>query len=149
MRRAQGVFHLAQVTDHGDVKPACSRRVRALERGGRLIDDANLASKSAGHALARELLERDQPIGACKRAQRRFGIALDVLVDIGPAQGNDQRPIRVELAKAPDALCAAPSMQRNHQIRPLAIVFGCHIDLMTKLAQNARPAGAGGGIAGT
>jgi hypothetical protein len=40
-------------------------------------------------------------------------------------------------------------MQRDHQIRALAIVFGCYVNPMTKLAQNARPARAGGGIAGT
>ena len=71
---------------------------------------------------SRELLQCDEPVGACERVQSRRRIAIDVFIDVGAAQGDDQGSIRVKLAKAPDAVRAAPRVQRNHQIRGGSVV---------------------------
>src|SRR5262249_56692188 len=74
------------------------------QRHSRLMHDANLRAKPRGHAPPHEPLQPDEPIGACKRAQSRRWVAIDIVVDIGAAQSHDQRPIGVKLAKVPDAV---------------------------------------------
>ena len=110
------------------------------------MHQANLSSKSLRHALAREPLQGNQPIGARERMQRGHWVALDVVVDVGAAQSHDQRPIRIKLAKSPDAARAAPCMQRNHQLGLLSGVLVGDVNLMAELAQDARPAHRRGAI---
>jgi hypothetical protein len=45
----------------------------AAYRQRRLMHDANLVAKPCRHAPARELLQRDEPIGAGERAQTGAG----------------------------------------------------------------------------
>jgi hypothetical protein len=118
------------------------------QRHSRLMHDANLSSKPRGHAPSHELLQRDEPIGACERTQGRRWIAIDIVVDVGAAQTHDQRSIGVKLAKVPDAVRAAPRVKRNHQVCGGSIVSAGNVNSMAKLAQDPHPAHAGGLISG-
>ena len=88
------------------------------------MHDADLVSKQCRNAVSRELLQRDEPIGVRKRAQRRLGITIDVVVDIGSAQAHDQRTVGVKLAKDADALRTAPRVKRHHQVCGASVVGG-------------------------
>ena len=80
-------------------------------------------------------------------AQCRRRIAIEVFVDVGAGQGHDQRPFRVELTKARDAVGAAPGMQSDHQLRGLAVVAVGDTNVVAEPAQNARPAHRRGPVA--
>jgi hypothetical protein len=113
------------------------------------MHDAILVSKPRWHALSRELLQCDEPIGVRERAQCRLRIAIDVVVDIGSAQAHDQRPVGVKLAKDADAVCTAPRVKRNHQICGDSVVAIGDVDAMPELAQDSRPAHARRRVAGS
>jgi hypothetical protein len=122
------------MTDHTHLEIAVRPTIDVRQRRCRLIQNPDFAAKSCRHPPPRQLLERDQPIGTCQRVQGGTRIALDVFVDVGPGQSHDQRPIRIELAKAPDALGTAPGMQRNHQVRGRLLIFAGNVDLVTEPA---------------
>src|SRR5262249_17532965 len=63
---AEWILDLAQMADHGDVEATRLPVMHTRRRRGRLMHDANLASKPCGHAPSRELLQRNEPIGACE-----------------------------------------------------------------------------------
>ena len=119
-----------------------------MQEGHRLVHDANLWLKSRRYPPSRKLLERDQAIGACERVQSRRRIAVDVVIDVGATQSDDQRPIRVMLAKIPDAVGAAPCVQRDHQIRRRSLVPVGDLNLMAEFPQDPRPACGRGPIPG-
>ena len=104
------------------------------------MDDTQLSAKSRRQAPLDEFLQRHQPIGAFQRVQGRYGIAIDVVVNVGPAQTDDQRPLRVLIAKAPDALRAAPGVQRDHQICRRVVVANGNVNVVAQFAQDSRPA---------
>src|SRR5215813_14414558 len=113
---AKWILDLAQMADHGDVEATRPPVMHTRQRHSRLMHDANLTSKPCGHAPSRELLQRNEPIGACERAQSRRRIAIDIVVDVSAAQTHDQRSIGVKLAKVPDAVRAAPRVEVILQI---------------------------------
>ena len=143
----QRILDLAQMPDHRHVE-AAGRPAGERRRCSRLVQHANLSSKLRRQAPSREVLQRNQPIGRGERAQNRRRIAIDIFVDVGAGQSHDQRPFRVKLAKAPDAVGAAPGMQRNHQIRCCSNVAAGGMNLVAELAQNPRPSCRRGPIAG-
>jgi hypothetical protein len=108
------ILDLAQMSDHGDVEARLAPDAAATQRRRRLLHDANLVPKVSRHALSREFLQRDEPVGTGERAQDRGWIATDVFVDVGAAQADDQRSTGVTFVKASDAVCAAPGMKCNH-----------------------------------
>ena len=69
LRGAKWVLDLAQMPDHGHFEAArvlaAGIPAAAVQWRSRLVDDANLSSKSLRDAPARELLQRNQPVGAC------------------------------------------------------------------------------------
>ena len=97
--RAQRILHLAQMPDHRDIEASRRRAMRRTQRRSRLVHDANLGPKSCRHSPPRKLLQRDQAVGARERMQSRHRIAIDIVVDVGAAQRDDKRPIRITLAK--------------------------------------------------
>ena len=112
------------------------------------MDDAKLAAESPRNPPPREILQGDQPIGGFERAQRRLRITVDVLVEIGAGETNDQRSIRVELAKATNGAGAAPGMKRDHQLRRCSIVFGRDAGGMPEAPKDFCPAQRRGPVAG-
>ena len=123
-------------------------RARCKQARGRLVHDPHLWSKSRRHAPPCKLLQRNEAIGTGERTQSRRRIAIDIFVDVGAAQRDDQRPFGVTLAKILDTLRAAPGVQRNHQVRRLSIVAVGDFNVMAELAQNPGPAGGGSPIPG-
>src|SRR5215475_2106988 len=113
-RSTKWILHLAQMANDGHVEAAPALETATTQRHSRLVHDANLVAKPSGYALASELLQRHEPAGAGERTQNRGRIAIDVVVDVGSAQADDQRPIGVQVAKGADAVGAAPGMERNH-----------------------------------
>jgi hypothetical protein len=81
--------------------------------------------------------------------QRRRRVAIDIFVDVGAAQSDDQRPIRKARAKIPDAVRAAPGVERDHQVRRRPVVAVGDLNVVTELAQDPRPADRRGRIAGS
>ena len=122
--------------------------MHARQRHSRLMHDVNLSSKPRGHPPSHELLQRNEPIGACERAQSGRWIAIDIVVDVSAAQTHDQRPIGVTLAKVPDAVRAAPRVKGNHQVCGGSIVSVGNVNVMAELAQDPHPAHAGGLVSG-
>ena len=112
------------------------------------MHDANLSSKFCRHSPPRKLLQRDEAIGTRERMQSRHRIAIDIFVDVGAAQSDNKRPVRVTLAKIPDAVGAAPGVERDHQIRRHSIVPVGNLNFMAELAQDPRPSGGRGPIPG-
>ena len=92
-------------------------RGRAMDAGSGAdwYTTRTFASKSRRHAPPRKLLQRDQAIGACERVQSRRRIAIDVVVDVGAAQGDDQRPIRDNARENPGCCrrCARRAAQSS------------------------------------
>jgi len=136
------------MADHGHVEAGSAPEMHTRRRRSRLMHDANLRAKLRGHAPPHELLQRDKPIRACKRAQSRRWVAIDIIVDVGAAQSHDQRPIGVKLAKVPDAVRAAPCVDCNHQVCGRSIISVGSANAMAKLAQDPRPPRTGGLVSG-
>ena len=78
--------------------------------------------------------------------QSRRRIAVDILVDVGAAQSDNQRSSWVTRAKIPDAVGAAPCVERNHQIRRHPIVPVGNLNFMAELAQDPRPSAGRGSV---
>ena len=78
--------------------------------------------------------------------QSRHRIAIDIVVDVGAAQRDDKRPIRITLAKIADAVGAAPRVERDHQIRGRSIVPAGNLNVMAEFAQDPRPSHGRGSI---
>ena len=112
------------------------------------MDDAKLAAESPRNPPPREILQCDQPFGGFERAQRRLRIAVDVLVEIGAGESDDQRSIRVQLAKAADGAGAAPGVKRDHQLRRRSIVLGRDAGGMPEAPKDFCPAQRRGPVAG-
>ena len=112
------------------------------------MDDAELAAQSRRNPPPRQILQCDQPIGGFERAQGGLRIAVDVLVKIGAGESDDQRPIRVELAKAADRGGTAPGVQRDHQLRRRSIVLGRDAGGMPEAPKDFCPAQRRGPVAG-
>ena len=136
---AKRILHRAQMPDHRDIEASRRRAMRRTQRRSRLVHDANLGPKPCRHSPPRKLLQRDQAVGARERMQSRRRIAIDVVVDVGAAQRDDKRPIRITLAKIADAVGAAPRVERNHQIRGRSIVPVGNLNVMAEFAQDPRP----------
>ena len=87
---AKRILYLAQMPNHRDIEASCRRGMRRTQRRSRLVHDANLWSKFRRHSPPRKLLQRDETIGARERMQSRHRIAIDIFVDVGAAQSDDQ-----------------------------------------------------------
>ena len=109
------------------------------------MHDANLGRNAA---LAAAQLRSATTIGARERMQNRHRIAIDIFVDVGATQSDDKRPMGVTFAKIPDAVGAAPCVERDHQIWRLSIVAVGNLNFMAELAQDPRPSGGRGSIPG-
>jgi hypothetical protein len=105
-----------------------------MQRRSGLVHDANLGPKSRRHSPPRKLLQSDQAVSARERMQSRHRIAIDIVVDVGAAQRDDKRPIRITLAKIADAVGAAPRVERDHQIRGRSIVPVGNLNVMSEFA---------------
>ena len=112
------------------------------------MHDANLSPKLRRHAPPRKLLQGDEAIGTRERMQSRHRIAIDIFVDVGAAQSDNQRSSWVTRAKIPDAVGAAPCVERNHQIRRHPIVPVGNLNFMAELAQDPRPSAGRGPVPG-
>jgi hypothetical protein len=146
--RAKRILHRAQMPDHRDIEASRRRAMRRTQRRSGLVHDANLGPKSCRHSPPRKLLQRDQAVGARERMQSRHRIAIDIVVDVGAAQRDDKRPIRITLAKIADAVGAAPRVERDHQIRGRSIVPVGNLNVMAEFAQDPRPSHGRGSIPG-
>src|SRR4029450_3254202 len=100
------------------------------------------------HPLSRKLLQRHQPVGTGERVQNRTWITIDVVVDVWAAQADDRRWIGVEVAKATDAVCAAPRVKGNHQVCGGSVIAMRNVNAVSELAQDPRPAHARGFVSG-
>ena len=112
------------------------------------MDDAKLAAESLRKSPPRQILQGHQAIGRFERAQGASGIAVHILVKIGAGESNNQRSIRVQLAKATDRAGAAPRMERDHQLRRRSIVFGRDAGGMPEAPKDFCPAQRRGPVAG-
>jgi hypothetical protein len=65
---AEWILYFAQMADHGHVETTRRPPPHTTQRRSRLMHDANLCLKPRGHAPSHELLQCDEPIGACERA---------------------------------------------------------------------------------
>jgi len=88
------------------------------------------------------ILQHDQPV---REFQRLPGVAVfvDVAIQVGAGQRQQQGTARKALGKGVDRSEAAPCMQRQHQVGRASIPFHLHPHRVARLAQEMRPACGG------
>src|SRR6516164_4707090 len=145
--RAQRIFHITQVPDYAkiDVAPAKLARSSRFARG--LENDAKLFAKPFWNDAPRQTVQCNEPLRQLHRSQRRLGVFFDVLVDIGPAELEDQPVPRIANLKAAYCLGAAPSMNGDHCIGELVFIVSRDGHAVAEAPQNARPTERRDGIA--
>src|SRR5512134_1245542 len=95
------------------------------ERWSRLQDDLRLAARLRRKSFGAELVENEQRGCELERALS-LGIPLDVVIEIGPRQNDDQRALRVGGGKSRDRFCRTARMQSDHQVELLALPLRQH-----------------------
>jgi hypothetical protein len=90
----------------------------------------------------RLFLEHDDSGGQFKR-MLRFSIRLNILVNIGAGQYDDEREICVKLMKLQYRSVTASGVKRDQQIARQARVVLHDIDFVSETAQDPRPAHRG------
>ena len=87
----------------------------------------------------REALKCNKAVGGGYRIQHRSRFAASGAVNIGAAQRDDQRALRVSGAKCAYALRAARCVQRNHEVCRLAVIDMSRPDAVAEFPEDSRP----------
>src|SRR5262249_2321510 len=112
--RSQGVFHVAQVTNYANVDVAPAGLPGRVWLGNRLENDAKFFSKLLWNDAPSQTVQCNKAVGQLHRAQCRSGFVVYVMVDIGAAELENERPLGIADLKAATGLGAAPRMNRDH-----------------------------------
>lgn len=73
---------------------------------------------------------------------------MDELVDVCPSEAENDGPIRKPMFKVGNGARTAPSVDRDHHIRRLAVIVRYRVYLMPKVPKQAGPPISGCPIAG-
>ena len=112
------------------------------------MDDAQSPAKPLGHRLPGEIVQGDEPVRLLHRPQCRAGVGIDVLIDVGAAQLQDDRSCREFRLETLDRSGAAPGMNGHHRVGRLSIIARRDLHPVPELPQNARPSRRRDAIAG-
>src|SRR5262245_8834912 len=72
---------------------------------------------------------------------------MDVSVNVGAGEDDDERSRGMQIMKAPNRVVAAPGMERDQQIAALVVIDLCHAHAMPEFSQNTGPAQGGDFVA--
>lgn len=138
-RRAEGVLHRAEVREDADVEEALRPARPAPPRFDRLVDHHALATKLRRQSGHTERLEENEVCGEAERALRLAAL-LEIAVQIGPRENDDERKVGMVSMKAIDGIEAAPRVERDQEITALATPALPDRDAVTETAKDPRPA---------
>jgi hypothetical protein len=112
------------------------------------MDDAKARAESFGNSAPRKVVQRHQTVGQLHGPKRRNRVGIDVVIDVGAAQLQDDWPIGVLRFEALDRIGASPRMHRHHRVGRLAVIIQADTRPMAEAPQDARPPGGGDAVAG-
>ena len=139
IRRAQRVFLIPQMADHGDEKIG-GRRCLPLHRVHRLVNHPRLCAQGRSEFVQAFGLQHDHCVGQLHRPLGA-GAGANVAIQVGAGERKNQRPAGFRFPPL-DGRCAAPCMQCNHQVvrLPGLIYIDDDFRRVAGRAQVARPA---------
>ena len=112
------------------------------------MDHAEARTKRLGHSLPSEIVQGDEPVRLLHRPQCRAGVGIDVLIDVGAAQLQDDRSCREFRLETLDRSGAAPGMNGHHHVGRLSIIARYDLHPVPELPQDARPSYRRDAVAG-
>jgi hypothetical protein len=112
------------------------------------MNDAEARAEPFGDDTPREVVQHHQTVGQFHRPQGPNRVDIEIVIDVGAAQLQDDRPSGVLRLEALDRICAAPRMDGHHRVGRFAVIVGGNPRPVAEVAQDARPAGGGDAVAG-
>ena len=112
------------------------------------MDDTQPPTQRPRHDTPGKIVQGHQAIGQLHCAQGRFGIALQVAVNVSAAQLQHQRPLRIPFLEGNDRAGTAPGMHGHHEVGGMAVIVLGDPDAVTQPAQDPGPARRGHAVTG-
>ena len=103
------------------------------------MDHAQSPAKPLGYRLPGKVVQGDEPVRLLHRPHCRTGVGVYELIDVGPAELQDDWSRRKFRFETLDGSGASPSMNRDHRIGRLSIIARCDVHPMAELSEDARP----------
>jgi hypothetical protein len=111
------------------------------------MDYPHFGAEAFRQGFGDQIMQTDQHISECHGLLGCDGVGMQISIHVSPAQADDDWLLRKAVVELPDALGAAPGMQRNQEIGP-GTLKGCRYrHAMTEIPKDSCPTIGCGSIA--
>jgi hypothetical protein len=121
------------MTGDAHVEVVAGRPASASGSRDRLVDHAGALAYVLWQLLNGERLEHGHASREIEHLTRAL-IVMNVVIDIGPCEGDDERAVRVRIVKADRCVRAPAGMQRDQCVATLATPLLCDHHTVTEAA---------------